>query len=166
MREVVLTTSCTLCVCTTLLSVWLKRDCPSWPLEYFCSSPGWEKVWNSRWNENWQKKPKYSEKTYPIAPLSTTNPTCPDLGSNPGLRGGMSAINYLSCVMARSSSVGIATKLLARRPRNLGSIPGSGKRRLLPQLWGPRSLLSDGYRGGSFPRYLRSWSCNWSAPCS
>jgi hypothetical protein len=29
----------------------------------------------SRWSENWQGKPKYSEKTYTSATLSTTNPT-------------------------------------------------------------------------------------------
>jgi hypothetical protein len=53
-------------------------------------------MWSSLWNENWQRKPKYSEKTYPIATLSTTNPTWPDLGSNPGRRGGKPATNRLS----------------------------------------------------------------------
>jgi hypothetical protein len=38
---------------------------------------------SSRWNENWQGKPKYSEQTYPIATLSTINPTWPDLGPKP-----------------------------------------------------------------------------------
>jgi hypothetical protein len=28
--------------------------------------------WSNLWNENWQGKPKYSEKTYPSATLSTT----------------------------------------------------------------------------------------------
>jgi hypothetical protein len=28
------------------------------------------------WNGFWQGKPTYSEKTYPDATLSTTNPTC------------------------------------------------------------------------------------------
>jgi hypothetical protein len=28
--------------------------------------------WSNWWNENWQGKPKYSEKTYPSATLSTT----------------------------------------------------------------------------------------------
>jgi hypothetical protein len=28
--------------------------------------------WSNWWNENWQGKPKYSEKTYPSAALSTT----------------------------------------------------------------------------------------------
>jgi hypothetical protein len=49
-----------------------------------------------RWNKSWQGKPKYWEKTYPSATLSTTNPTRPDLGSNPGHFGGKSAINRLS----------------------------------------------------------------------
>jgi hypothetical protein len=46
------------------------------------------RMWSSRWKENWQGKPKYSEKTCPSATLSTTNPTWPDLGSNPGRCGG------------------------------------------------------------------------------
>jgi hypothetical protein len=45
---------------------------------------------------DWQRKPKYSEKTCPIATLSTTNPTWPDPGSNPGRRGRKPATNYLS----------------------------------------------------------------------
>jgi hypothetical protein len=68
----------------------------------YCTSPGWWWWWwwwwmrSSRWNENWQEKPKYSEKTCPRATLSTTNPTRPDLGSNPGRRGGKPATNRLS----------------------------------------------------------------------
>jgi hypothetical protein len=54
----------------------------------------WER--SSRWNENWQRKPKYSEKTWPSATLSTANPTWPDLGSNPGRRCGNPATNYMS----------------------------------------------------------------------
>jgi hypothetical protein len=41
-------------------------------------------------------KPKYSEKTCPSATLSTTNPTLPDSGLNPGHRGGKPATNRLS----------------------------------------------------------------------
>jgi hypothetical protein len=41
-------------------------------------------------------RPKYSEKTCPSATLSTTNPTWPDPGSNPGRRGGKPATNRLS----------------------------------------------------------------------
>jgi hypothetical protein len=37
--------------------------------------------WSNRWNEDWQGKLKYLEKTCRSATLSTTNPTCPDLGS-------------------------------------------------------------------------------------
>jgi hypothetical protein len=51
---------------------------------------------STRRNEDWQGKPKYSEKTCPSATLSTTNPTWPDLGSNPGRRGGKLATNRLS----------------------------------------------------------------------
>jgi hypothetical protein len=41
-------------------------------------------------------KPKYSEKTRPSVTLSTTDPTWPDPGSNPGRRGGKPATNCLS----------------------------------------------------------------------
>jgi hypothetical protein len=39
---------------------------------------------------------KYSEKTCPIANFSTTKPMWPDLGSNPGRRGGKPATNRFS----------------------------------------------------------------------
>jgi hypothetical protein len=38
----------------------------------------------------------YSEKTCPDATLSTTNPTSPDPGLNPGRRGGKPATNRFS----------------------------------------------------------------------
>jgi hypothetical protein len=41
-------------------------------------------------------KPKNSEKTYPSATLSTTNPTWIDLGTNPGLRVERPVTNDLS----------------------------------------------------------------------
>jgi hypothetical protein len=56
----------------------------------------WWWMWSNRWNENWQWKPKYSEETCPSATLFTTNRTWPDLGSNPGRRGGKLATNRLS----------------------------------------------------------------------
>jgi hypothetical protein len=43
-----------------------------------------------------QEKQNYSEKTYPSAAFSTTNPTWLELCSNPGRRGGKSANNRLS----------------------------------------------------------------------
>jgi hypothetical protein len=52
-------------------------------------------VWNSRWNENCQGKQKYSEKSRPSAILSTTNPTLPDPGPNPGRVGGKAATDFL-----------------------------------------------------------------------
>jgi hypothetical protein len=52
---------------------------------YTC--PGWLWGWRTWWNE-WHGKPKYSEKTCPDATLSTTNPTWPDPGLNPGRRVG------------------------------------------------------------------------------
>jgi hypothetical protein len=39
----------------------------------------WWWMWSCRWNENWQGKPKTSSS----ANFSNTNPTWPDLGSNP-----------------------------------------------------------------------------------
>jgi hypothetical protein len=61
-------------------------------------------VWSSRWNENWQGKPKYCEKTCPSATMSTRNPTWPDLGSNPGRRGGKPAPNSLNYGTAFNST--------------------------------------------------------------
>jgi hypothetical protein len=61
----------------------------------YCTCPGWLWVWRIGWNE-WQGKPKYSEKTCPDATLSTTNPTWPDPGLNPGCRGGKQATNRFS----------------------------------------------------------------------
>jgi hypothetical protein len=63
-------------------------------------APDNRRVWSIRWNVNWQGKPKHSENTCPSATLSTTNPTWPDLGSNPGRRGGKPSTNRLSYGMA------------------------------------------------------------------
>jgi hypothetical protein len=65
-----------------------------WPIVPAPDDRWW--LWSNRWNVNWQGKPKYLEKTCPSATLSTTNPTWPDLGSNPGRRGGKPASNRLS----------------------------------------------------------------------
>jgi hypothetical protein len=62
----------------------------------YCTCPGWLWWWRIWWNEEWQGKPKYSEKTCPIVSLSTTNPTWPDPGANPGRRGGKPGTNSLS----------------------------------------------------------------------
>jgi hypothetical protein len=56
----------------------------------------WGWLWSNWWNEDWQGKPKYLEKTCLSATLSTTNPTWPDPGSNPGHRGGKPATKRLS----------------------------------------------------------------------
>jgi hypothetical protein len=61
-------------------------------------------VWSSRWNKDLQGKPKYSEKTCPSAALSTTNPTWPELGSNPGRRGRKPMTNRLSYGTANTDS--------------------------------------------------------------
>jgi hypothetical protein len=62
----------------------------------YCTCPGWLWWWRNWWNEDWQGKPKYSEETCSSATWSTTNPTWPDLGSNPGRRCGKPATNRLS----------------------------------------------------------------------
>jgi hypothetical protein len=61
----------------------------------YCTCPGWLWGWRIWWNE-WQGKPKYSENTCPDATLSTTNPTWPVPGLNPGRRGGKPATNRFS----------------------------------------------------------------------
>jgi hypothetical protein len=73
-------------------STWYVGHC--WPIVPAPDDRWW--LWSSRWNENWQGKPKYSEETCPSATLSTTNPTSPDLLSNPGHRGGKPTTNRLS----------------------------------------------------------------------
>jgi hypothetical protein len=72
----------------------LGTSATNWPIVPALDDRWW--VWISRWNENWQGKPKCSEKTCPSATLSTTNPTWPELGSDPGCRGGNPATNRLS----------------------------------------------------------------------
>jgi hypothetical protein len=52
--------------------------------------------WSNWWNEIWQGKPKYSEKTYHSATLSTTKSHMTDPVSNPGPQGGKPATNRLS----------------------------------------------------------------------
>jgi hypothetical protein len=73
-----------------------------WPIIPAPDDRWW--VWSIRWNENWQGKPKYLEKTCPSATLSTTNPTWPDLGLNPGRRDGKLATNLLSYFTALKST--------------------------------------------------------------
>jgi hypothetical protein len=53
-----------------------------WPI---LPAPGdrWWWLWRNWWNKDWQGKPKYSEKTYPSATLSTANPTWLVPGLNP-----------------------------------------------------------------------------------
>jgi hypothetical protein len=86
----------------------------------------WWRVWSCRWNENRQGKLVYSEKTCPSATLSTTNPTWPDLGSNPGRRGGKPAPNHLSYDTVTGITLnwmsGMEALQLVPRSRKRGSI--------------------------------------------
>jgi hypothetical protein len=74
------------------------------PLLAYCTCPGWLWWWRIWWNEDWQGNPKYSVKICSSATLSTTNPTWPDSGSNPGRRGGKPATNRLSYGAATTRS--------------------------------------------------------------
>jgi hypothetical protein len=67
----------------------------------------WGWLWSNWWNEDWQGKPKYSEKTCPSATLSTTNPTWPGPGPNPGRRDGKPATNRLSYGAAFNLRIGV-----------------------------------------------------------
>jgi hypothetical protein len=73
-------------------STWYIGHC--WPIVP-APDDRWWWLWSTWWNENWQGKQKYSEKTCPSATLSTTNPTWPDLRSNPGRHGGKPATSRL-----------------------------------------------------------------------
>jgi hypothetical protein len=68
-------------------------------------------LWRNWWNEDWQGKPKYSEKTWPRATLSTTNPTRLEPGLNLRRRGGKPATNRLSYGAATSYTVSSYTDL-------------------------------------------------------
>jgi hypothetical protein len=60
-------------------------------------------IWGTKqqWNDTDRVEPKDSEKTCPIATLSTTNPTWTDLGMNPGIQNEKLMTNCLSYGMAR-----------------------------------------------------------------
>jgi hypothetical protein len=55
-------------------------------------------------NEDCQGKPKYSERTYPSAILSTTNPTWLDSGLYPGRHGEKPATNRMSLRRGQDST--------------------------------------------------------------
>jgi hypothetical protein len=78
----------------------LGMSATNWPIVPV-PDDGWWRMWSSQWNENWQRKPKYSEKTCPSVILSTTNPTCTELGSNLGCCSGKQATNRLSYGMTK-----------------------------------------------------------------
>jgi hypothetical protein len=67
------------------------------PLLTYCTCPGllWG-LWRTLMDWRLAGEPKYSEKNCPSAILSTTNPTWPDPGANPGRRAGKPATNCLS----------------------------------------------------------------------
>jgi hypothetical protein len=70
----------------------LGTSATNWPIVL---APDYRRLWRIWRNENWQGKPKYSKKICPSDILFATNPTWPDLGSNPGRRGGKPGTNSL-----------------------------------------------------------------------
>jgi hypothetical protein len=122
-----LTTEASLLSVSLITFFALKDTCPSqpnfyqWRMFFF---PFWGEVqpsplllrrllaywvWSNRWNA-WQRKPKYWEKTCPIAALSTTNPTCPDQVSNSGHRCGKPVTNcpnYGTALVTHIDSAGL-----------------------------------------------------------
>jgi hypothetical protein len=68
--------------------------------------------WSNWWNENWHGKPKYSEKTYPSATLSTTKSHM-TRSRAPDRSDGKPATNRLSCGAAFFSPV--SSPLTTRR---------------------------------------------------
>jgi hypothetical protein len=70
----------------------LGTSATTWPIVRAPDDGFWW-VWSIRWKENWQGKPKYSEETCLSVTLSIKNPTWPDLGPNPGRRGGKPVTN-------------------------------------------------------------------------
>jgi hypothetical protein len=91
----------------------LGTSATNWPIVP-APDDRWWWVWSSRWNENWQGKPKYWERTCSSATLPTTNPTWPDLGRNPGNRGGKPATNCLS--YGTASPLYLGCDLVKSRP--------------------------------------------------
>jgi hypothetical protein len=87
-----------LCILNFFFVGWDLRHQVLRPLLAYCTAPDdrWGWLWSNWWNVDWQGKPKYSEKTCSSATLSTTNPTWPDPGANPGRHGGKPATNRLS----------------------------------------------------------------------
>jgi hypothetical protein len=89
-------TSSRLCssYCVGLRLCSLGTSASIWPIVPSLDD-GWWWTWSNQWN-GWKGKTKYSEKTCRSAALSTTNPTWPELGSNPGHRGWKPATYRLS----------------------------------------------------------------------
>jgi hypothetical protein len=81
----------------------LRTSATNWRIVPAPDDKWW--VWSSRWNENWQRKPKYSEKTWPSVTLSTTNPTWPELSSNPGRSCGKPTTNHLTYGTAKTAFI-------------------------------------------------------------
>jgi hypothetical protein len=145
-----------------------KRGCLL-TLAYY-AFPRWYEFGEWRWNDILTRENRRTRReTCPSATLSTTNPTWLDPGENLGLRGERPATNHLSHSTAYITAI-VRTSLSwehirmilkysvwlrAGRPGDRGSIPSGGKGFFLyplcpDRLWGPPSLLYNGYRG-SFP---------------
>jgi hypothetical protein len=116
----------------------------------------WGWMWSNWWNGNWQGKPKYSEKTRPSATLSTTNPTWPDPGSNPGRRDGKPVTNRLSYGAAILASV---TYLLMELSPS-GGAANSEATQEFPSIYGTRRFITVFTR--ALQRTKRRWVYNRS----
>jgi hypothetical protein len=90
----------------------------NWPI---VPAPDDRWAWNSWWNENWQRISKYFKKTCPSATLSTTNPTWPGLGWNPGCHGGK--------LVTKSLSYGMVS------PERLTLLPWRWRQQVPLKLW-------------------------------
>jgi hypothetical protein len=98
MLKVILTFDALLVFLVSWGGVWLSplgTAATLWPIVTVPDNR-WRWVGSSWCNENWQGKPRYSEKTYLSAALSSTNTTWPDLGSTPSRPGGQPATNRLT----------------------------------------------------------------------
>jgi hypothetical protein len=81
-----------------------------WPFVQAPDDRWW--LWSIMWNEDWQGNRSTRRKPAPMPLSPPQTPHWPDLGSNPGRRGGKTATNRLSCGTASEIS-SVAEQLLS-----------------------------------------------------